>query len=97
LVGGEGWEGCSNWWKWNDSWVKLGEGSGYQVFASRKARGTESYVRESGGLESGEEPRVKWRRGGCCAETGQSLAVGSDDGDQRWADISNYAHSSLYF
>lgn len=23
------------------------------------------------------------RRGGCCAETGQSLAVGSDDGDQR--------------
>ena len=54
-------------------------------------------LRERVGWESGEEPRVKWRRGECCAETGQSLAVSSDDGDQRWADISNYAHSSLYF
>lgn len=54
-----GWEVGSNWWKWNDSWVKLRDGSGIQVFVSRKARGTESYVRESGGLESGEEPRVK--------------------------------------
>ncbi|KAG2402209.1 uncharacterized protein HKW66_Vig0234050 [Vigna angularis] len=48
-----GWEVGSNWWKWNDSWVKLGDGSGNQVFVSRKARGTESYVRESGGVGVG--------------------------------------------
>ena len=68
---------------------------GDQVFVSRKARETESYVMS---YRKGErEPKVTWRRGGCCAQRGQSLAVCSDDGDQRWPDISNYLHSSLYF